>query len=300
MRHRLFLTLSGLFFLIPLIGQQTMLFSVDYMTNNNVVQNINSTVKQPALSPAVSFMSSWGIDATAMSSFIANSDDSLKNFSTETDFVLGYTWKISEHFSIYPSYTRFVFSRNSNAFNTMFRRDWRVDADYHNRIVSAGLTSGYLSGQQHTLYAMARNYYMITLNKFLFRNAVLSIMPEADLNFGNYEYLNLYYIEQLENYSGFYNYMLVYSKSLRRYVISEMIRHPGKNGKEIINEYLENKAQDSFKLTGLSLSLPVTYTIGNFGINAGLYIMLPMNQPDYLSGDPLVYFDAGVSYSFDF
>jgi hypothetical protein len=270
------------------------------MTNNNVVQNINSTVKQPAFSPAVSFMSRWGIDATVMSSFIANSDDSLKNYSTETDFVLGYTLKISEHFSIYPSYTRFVFSRNSNPFNTMFRRDWRVDADYHNRIVGAGITSGYLSGQQHTFYAMLRNYYMITLNNALFRNATLSVMPEADLNFGNYEYLNLYYLDQLESYPRYYFYMLTNSPSLSRYVIGERLRHPGKSGKEIINEYLENKAQDSFKLTGISLSLPVTYTIRNFGINAGLYIMLPVNQPDYLSGDPLIYFDAGISYSFDF
>jgi hypothetical protein len=92
--------------------------------------------------------------------------------------------------------------------------------------------------------------------------------------------------------------MLYSSRPLRRYVLAELFRHPGTTKEQIIDALLEKNAEDSFKITSVTFSLPIFYTIGNFGINAGLFLFIPINQPDYLSNDALLYFDVGVSYSF--
>jgi hypothetical protein len=123
------------------------------------------------------------------------------------------------------------------------------------------------------------------------------IQPGFDLNFGSYEYLNLYYLDELRKDPLFYYYLLSYP-AIRRYVFRELIRNPGKTKEEILDDYLSEQAGDSFKLTSICLNLPLYYMIGDFWINLGFYFIIPFGQPDYMSDETQFFFDVGVTYNF--
>jgi len=271
---------------------------MDYTTNSNILSNINTKIKQPSLSPGLAFLSKWGADLLVSGSFIANSDDSLQNSSLELDIMLGYSLKVHKNLTLYPSYTHFLYSKNANFFNSVFHSDVRLDLDYNYRFIGMGLTSGYLIGKQQTFYAAFRNYYTISFNKFKADRGSLNIQPGADLNFGNYEYLNLLYLDQLRQEPRFYYYIYKGSPVLYRYYLAARLKNPGLTFREFVDDLLENQAEDTFKISSLNFSLPMFYMIGNFGINLGIFISIPLNPPEYLSNEALFYFNAGVSYSF--
>ena len=123
----------------------------------------------------------------------------------------------------------------------------------------------------------------------------LSLQPGVDLNFGDFEYLNLYYLNKLEDNRAFLYYLLL-NPTIRRYVYQERQKNPSLSREEILTDYLETKAQDQIKLTSVGISLPVSYMIGNFSLNAGLYAYIPVNQPDYLGNEVQYFFDVGITY----
>jgi hypothetical protein len=128
---------------------------------------------------------------------------------------------------------------------------------------------------------------------------MLSLQPGIDVNFGNYEYLNLVYLDQTRQNPDFYDYLMDNSPALRKYISREIIKNPGTTPEEIIDRILEERAQDQFKITSVTFGLPLFYMIKDLGINIGLYLFIPVNQPDYMSGKAVFYFNAGLSYNFD-
>lgn len=311
MRFRFLPVLTGLFFLTEAFSQTStrkehdqdnynaLMFSFDFASNTNVLGNFNAETRQPSISPSVIFFSKWGFDLSAIGNFIDNSDDSLQHFSSELDLMLGYTYKPHKNITIYPTYAHYFYSENSNALKSLFSDDIRADIDYNYKFFDLGISAGYYIGKMNAFYASAHNYYRINFMKFLSRNGLLSIQPGIDANFGSYEYLNLYYVNELRQDPSVYTYLLSYP-AIRRYVYYEKTRYPGLTYKEILDAYLEDTAQDNFKLTSVSLSLPVYYMNGNFGINLGLFAFIPINQPDYLSEDVQFYFDIGLTYNLEF
>jgi len=82
-------------------------------------------------------------------------------------------------------------------------------------------------------------------------------------------------------------------------VFRQIYNNPELTVKEILDGILEESAEDNFKLTTIAFGLPVYYMIKNFGINIGLYVLIPVNQPDYISEKTLFYFSAGISYNIE-
>ena len=275
----------------------SLMLSADYTTNTNIMGFFNPETKQPSFSPALSFFSKWGADASALVYFIGNSDDSLEHYTSELDLMLGYNFKPAKHLTIYPSYSHFFHSSNSNSLKSIFSDDFRVDVDYNYKFLNIGVSAGYYLGRQNAFYTTVYNYYDIMVDRFLSRKGTLNIQPGVDANFGSYEYLNLYYLDELRKDPLFYFYLLSYP-AIRRYVLAEMLKNPGSTKEEILDEYLMAQAQDNFKLTSVSLYLPLYYMIGDFGINLGLYFIIPLGQPDYMSDETQFFFDAGVTYNF--
>jgi hypothetical protein len=278
------------------IDFNTLMFSADYASNTNVMGIFSLETKQPSISPSLAYFSKWGADFTVMGYFVDNSDDSLENFTSELDLMLGYTLHPTEYLSIYPSYAHYFYSSNSNSLKSMFTDEFRLDVDYNKKVLNIGASAGYYLGKHNAFYAALHNYYRIDVNNFLFRNATLCIQPGFDLNFGSYEYLNQYYLDELREDPYFYAYLLSFP-TVRRYVYIEMRQNPDLSYQEILDQYLEEQAEDSFKLTSISINLPVYFFIGNFGINLGLYAMIPFSQPDYMTDDVQFFFNVGLTYN---
>jgi len=315
MKTRLWWIIEGLFFLTPVFSQSqdlqirdraissynfnTLMISADYNSNTNVMGMFNATTRQPSYSPSVTFFSKWGVDLSVMGYFLDNSDDSLENFTAELDLWIGYNLKPAENLTIYPSYTHYFYSANSNSLKSIFSDDFQLDIDYQYRFVSFGASAGYFLGKQDVFYAALHNYYQIDISRFLFRNVSLTIQPGWDANFGSYEYLNQYYLDELREEPYFYTYLLSFP-AIRRYVYHELRNNPDLTYKEVLDNYLDEQAQDNFKLTSLSINLPVYLLWGNFGLNLGLYALIPFGQPDYLTDDTQFFINVGLTYNLMF
>jgi hypothetical protein len=266
----------------------TILFSIDYASNTNVLGNFNLETKQPSFSPSLVFFSRYNFDVSVLGYLTGNSDDSLEHYTSELDFIAGYLFKPFDNLSVYPCFAHFFHSRNSNSLKSIFSNDFRVDMEYNYRLIDLGVSAGYFFGNRHTFYASAYNYYKLNFDHAFFRSCQLIIQPGIDAYFSSYEYLNLFYLDQIRNNPDFYNYLRNYSR--------EKLRNPRLTYSEILDNYFEEKAEDNFKLTAFSVNLPFYYTIKSFVINLGLYLFIPVNQPDYLIDDPLFFFDIGLSY----
>lgn len=299
MRNRLTL-LSLLIFQITGMTAQVMpwhalMFSADYASNSEILGTFSNAAKQPTYAPSVTFISKWGADISLTGYAIGNSDDSLDSFTGELDLMLGYNWEPVKGLVLYPSYTHFWYSENANSLKSIFRNDFHLDADYTYKFINLGASAGFYTGTQHTFYAGIHNSYPLSLNRVFGKKDGLSLQPGVDLNFGDYEYLNLYYLNKLEDNRTFLYYLLL-NPTIRRYVYQERQKNPSLSREEILTDYLETKAQDQIKLTSVGISLPLSYMIGNFSINAGFYAYIPVNQPDYLGNEVQYFFDVGITY----
>jgi hypothetical protein len=67
-----------------------------------------------------------------------------------------------------------------------------------------------------------------------------------------------------------------------------------------LNNYLDEQAQDNFKLTSLGINLPVYVLWGDFGLNLGFYALIPFGQPDYLLDDTQFFINIGLTYNLMF
>ncbi len=276
------------------------LLSFDYISNSNVPGLASPDIRQPTFSPSAGFFSRWGADITIQGSFTGNSDDSLENYTSELDLILGFTIKPFKNLTLYPSYSRFAYSRNSSDLYTMFSNDFRIDVDYAYKFITLGLSSGYYQGNRSTFYTTVFNHYRIQTEKLFSPEGTLMLVPGLDLNFGDYEYLNLYYLDELRENPLFYAYLLYNYPALRRYVFLKLREDPSLTRQEVVDDYLEEQAQESIRLTSIYLYLPAYYMIGNWGVSIGLSLIIPVNQPEYLSDDVQFLFNAGVSYTLNF
>ena len=280
-------------------GLNSMMFSADYSSNTNVMGIFNTNIKQPSFSPSLSFYSKWGADVSVIGYSIDNSDDSLTGYTAELDLIAGYTLEIAKTLTIYPSYGHYFYSHNSNALNALFTDDIRVDADYNHKFFNLGASAGYFMGKRNVFYMALHNNYRLTIDHFPFRQGSLLIQPGIDANFGSYEYLNLYYVDELRKDPAWFYYLFAYP-GIRHYIEHEKKRHPDYTVKDILFNYLEQKADDNFKLTSVMIDLPVYLATGNFMVNFGIYSVIPVGQPEYMIDEVQFYFNIGISYNFTF
>lgn len=276
-----------------------LILSFDYSNNSDIIGKYSNAVKQPAFSTTFSYSGKSGIDASVTGFLIGNSDDSLEHYTYEADLMIGYRRELFGCLTLFPAYSRFMYSSKSNELQKIFTDELRMDIDYNYRYLNIGLTPGFYLGQQHTFYTNFRNYYNIDFSNVIFNNSLLSIQPGFDLNFGDFEYLNLYYLDKMKDNDLFYMYLLL-SREIWRYVHFEMMEHPELTAYQILDQYLNEKVQDAFKLTSASFYVPLNYMVGNFGFSAGFYAFVPIKQPEYLNDEVQFFFNLGISYSLAF
>ena len=273
----------------------SLILSFDYASNTGLLGSFNAETKQPYFSTALVFFSKWNLDVSAMGFLIGNSDDSLDGFTSELDLIAGYTFEPLKNLTIVPGYSHYFQSENSNALKSIFSDNFNIDVDYMYRFVGFGASAGFYTGKQHTFYTIVRNNYLITFENVLFRKLYVSMQPGIDAGFGDYEYLNLYYLDQLRENPDYMANLTKY-RGVRRYIFLEKLKNPALTSQQILDDFLENRAEDSFKLTSVSISLPVTLILGNVGLNLGLYTYFPFGQPEFLSDEVQFFFNVGISY----
>jgi len=276
-----------------------LLLSIDYASNTNVMGAFPAQTRQPFVTPSLMYSGEWNLDVSFMAIFADNSDDSLENFTGEYDIQFGYNLYPLSNLDFYISYSHYFYSNRSHPLKTLFSNDFHVDGDFTPGWFFFGGSAGYLWGNYGTFYSSIRSGGRIEAQRFLFRNLAVSVQPTIDVFFGNFTYLNQFYIDQIRDFPGYYNYLLLYPE-VWRYFISEKRKNPGYTRMQIIDSYLDKHRKDDFGISSVSISLPLLFTFRNWSFSAGAALYIPVNQPAYLSNETQFYFNAGLAYSIIF
>jgi hypothetical protein len=268
----------------------------DFTNNSDFTGKLNKNLGHPAFSGTAAYFSPYGFDITASGITTGNSDEYLSSYTGELDLSAGYNLALSKSFSLYPSYTRFLYGKKASSLQKTFSNEVHVDLQYDYKFLTIDLTPGFYWGNYRTFYTTLRNYYTFNLSNVFFRNNLLSFQQGYDLNFGNYEYLNrFYYNELLKDRSLLF--VLLQSDEILSYVIKTRRAHPELTFYRIITDYLDTKAEDNFKLTSFVIYESVSWYVGDACVNLGIYGYKPLKTPDYLQNDFQFYFNLGISLS---
>jgi len=273
--------------------------SFDYSSNTNTLGNFNQFVRQPSYSPSVSYFSRYGFDLGVTGVLTDNSDDSLEASTMELDLTAGYSlYLFDSRLIIYPSYSHFFYSSNTGSLKSLFSDNMQLGITYMNKILTLGNTSNYMLGSEKTFMTTFFTSLNAEKEDFLLRNSLIVFQPELDINFGDYEYLNNYYLDYFREHP----LQMLDFLTLKDYYELRLLRrgNPDITTDEIIDFLIEKKSEDQFKATSFGIIFPLYYMIGNFSLNLSTMIYFPLGMPDYLDSSTQVYFIAGVSYTFGF
>lgn len=273
--------------------------SFDYFSNTNTFGQFNQITKQPSYSPSVSFFQKSGFNASLISNIVENSDSTLENSTYEFDFMIGYYYTFKKYFTVFPTYTRYFYSDESNSLKSSFTDNLTIDfsVDYKNSY--SGISSSYLLGESNELFITAYSSYNINFEKVLFDHSFLMIQPEVNFNFGNQTYYNNYIWDNLQNDSEYRDDFLS-QRGVQRLINYLQRQYPNATEDQILALLVarQTEVEDEFNLSSIGLSLPLAYMIGSFTLNTSFSTYFLVNKPDYIEEDYQTYFSIGLSYSF--
>lgn len=278
-----------------------LLLSFDYSSNTSTFGTFSQFVRQPSYSPSMTFISKYGFDISLSGYWIENSDDSLTGTTSEYDFTAGYSIQIKKKLIIYPSYSHYFHSKESNTLKSAFNDNFNLGIYYQSGRFLSGLSANYLLGTDNTFYLSVQNSIILSKENFIFRNSIIDLQPTVDINFITRSYYETYFWESLSASSSLRDFFNDYPDIRRRFVILKN-NNPDLTNMEILDiistDYTEEK--EKFALGNIGVYFPVSYMIGNFIIDLNVLAYIPVNQPDYFDGKVQVFFDLGISYIIGF
>lgn len=279
----------------------TLNFSFNYTTNLSSFGQVNQLVKQPALTSMVSFFSKHQYDMTISGFFIDNSDEQLEKITTEIDVTAGYNFQPFKNFQLYPSYSRFFYSENSNSIKSSYTDNIQLDISYEPAWYLAGVSANYLIGENNSFFLYIQNGINLSFHDVIFENTFLFIQPEVDLNLGNQTYYSNYFWENVKSREDF-RHFLHNNKWFIREFLNMRRKYPNLGDKEIVvllsSEFLQE--EEKFNLNSVSILIPLFYMVNSFSFSISFMGFIPTFQPEYMESGFQYLLDFGITYSLDF
>lgn len=280
--------------------------SFDYSSNTTTYGRINTLVKQPSYSPGISFFSQYGFDVSTLFYVLGNSDSLFENSTTELDLMVGYEWEPVNNLIIYPSYSHFFYSKNSNSFKSGFSDNIQLDIDYSVKFFNTGISGNYLLGNKNTGLLSFRNSILLEKEDFLFKNLYVAIQPGIDLTWGNQLYIRNsvsdFFKNNPDKIEAYIYYETRKSDFTRRLVNRLQNLYPDITQEEIARIIAAKNisADETFNLNAITLNLPAFFMIGShFSLMVNLMYYKPINTPDYIEDNWKFFWSTGISYTFN-
>jgi len=289
----------------PKKDKSTLDIGFDYRSNYDFYGIFNNFNSQPNSSPSISYSALNGLSLSATGLFISNSN-AASSSKTTSEYDLAGGWDfilLNKALTISPSYTHFFFSSGVATAKSMYTDQAELDLSCSFKWFRPSVTADYLSGIKNALNLNINSGFNMKWNNVFTRGNSLEFEPEIGANYGNLSYsgllarkllvvllpLKVKYgdnitIQQLEA-----NGAIAKKSALRKQLA---ILKPSATLGEIFTPIYNDQVNSVY------LNFPLTYTIKNLTLYSELNISKPMNVPVYMISQAVVFFSAGISYSF--
>lgn len=240
--------------------------SLKYKTNTNYRGRYNDSIKQPSLYSVITYRSKTNFSLSLTPTILYNSDSTETGNTKELDMSAGYDFKIYKKLEGGVSYSRYWTEKTTTTLKSAFSNDVTADINYDWWLYS-DVSASYSFGTSKDYFVSFSSSHSFDFDSVFSKNASLSFAPEIDINWGTQDYYNTFLTKQLTK------------------------------KKKVITK--ENTVSNTkFTLSGISLALPLDYSIGNFTISIAGYFTKPLNQPKKTKTPAYGYMKAGISYLF--
>ena len=221
--------------------------------------------KQAYLSPSLTYEAPSGF----FTSFVANRVLSPYKRWDETDFTLGWTFKLSKKLELLTSYTHMNFRDTSILLQSTLSNNLEVMLHRNSKYLTSRIyfDLNFGKGKTPNDYSFTfENSHAFEFENLLTKdNDALKIKPLAILSAGTLNFYKFHLKNRLEK------------PSLQNLAVN---------------------VNTTFNFTGLEFLLPVEYQIGRFSFEPAFHYSIPLNQPKIYEATPKTYFTASISFFF--
>jgi hypothetical protein len=282
----------------------SLFFTFDYSTQTNTFGVINENAKQPNYAAGIGFFSKYNFDVSVQSVFTENADTSYTKTSAEVDFIIGYSLRPNENFTIYPSYTHIEYNKTTSPVLSAFRDIAQLNFYYDKDLYSGGLITSMLFGDRNMFYLSLQNAIGFYFDNFIAKNSLLSFQLEFDVNFSDKNYYNKL-VYELWNAEELFFWVAEEFSYDAAYAILYGIRNYGLQATkerfyDVINERDKSVFGPSYNITSVNLMLPVYYSIGQFMFSFTTFLNIPTSSNSFYEQNTQLLFNAGIAYNLDF
>jgi hypothetical protein len=287
-------------------GKSNIDLDFSYGSNYSVYGIFSSFTSQPNTSPSIYYSGKNGLSLSASGFITGNSNASAasKN-SSELDLTGGWDFNFMDNsLIISPSFSHFIYSAGAATAKSSYSDQAEIDLSGSFKWLRPSVTADYLFGSKKAVNLNFTLGFNLKINNLLAEGNTLEFEPSLGANYGDLSYSDLIAarlfqiltplrttygdnvtIQQLETNGAFANKKLV-GKQLS-------ILNPSATLGQIFS------AARPFQVNSIDISLPLAYKVKNLTISSGLNISKPMNVPVYINGKTVVFFTAGLNYSFE-
>lgn len=282
--------------------EKTLLMNFDFFPDAQYIGLSGTSLSQPMLASGISFFSSKKYDVSFQTACLWNSDTSYIKVAYQYDFNAGYTFYFSPKFSVRPSYSQSVFSRNSNLLLKAFSGIAETDVLYISNYYLAGSTLNYLLGKKNMFYFTLQNAAIINFEKIFGKKSLLSFQLEVDIHFNDKNYYNSFLYESW-NAEEFLSWIdeeyYEYHETIVNVISTSGLDAAKDQLKNLIDTDANLLFDPSYTFTSFQVSFPVMLTFSRFTINLIPLITIPCYQSDFYDQYTSFMLNAGFSILFN-
>lgn len=286
----------------------------EYATNTSAFGSVNSFVSQPSYKGLFTYTGKKGLGLSFSPAWVGNSDSTNTKTTTEFDLGASYTLHTGKAIEFTPAFTHYWYGQNSTTLNSGFSNNAQITSSATVKWWEISLITGYGWGQTSDFTLSPSTNATININNFLGKENTLQLQPTFGLVLNKNELNNLNNrkkLKGLEDFIKLHSSMTVseFLNSTDPGIVAWKKAHPAitssisnkykklqskKNNKSniLLSDLLSGRTK--FGITSINISLPISYSFGDFTLSTNLQYTKPNSKTDPAE----FYVSFSLSYSF--
>ncbi|MEI7829297.1 MAG: hypothetical protein WCI31_05985 [Prolixibacteraceae bacterium] len=279
---------------------------IDFNSNNNVYGIFENFNSQANTSVFLSYFGEKGLMLSVNGMWLKNSNNSASsNNSTEVDLTGGWNFEmLNKRITITPSYSHFLYSAAASSAKTLFTDQAGVEFSGSFKWFTPSFTADYLFGKNSAHNFNLTLGFEVDFDDVITNGSLLQLLPSLGANYGDLSY-SIFFTNKLFQFLS-----PLRTKYGDNITISQLQTNgalPKAKGLNNQLSYLNPSATlgqifettNSSRINSFDLTLPLVYSKKNLSLSTSLNIVLPRNVPAYIQSKTVLFFSAGVTYSFE-
>ncbi len=287
-------------------GKSYLETGIDFNTNNNVFGIFENFNSQPNASAIFSYFGRKGVMLSVNGMWIKNSKNAVSSQnSTEVDLTTGWNFEmLKKMIFITPSYSHFLYSAAASSAKTLFTDQAGIELSGSFKWFIPSFTADYLFGKNSSHNFNLTLGFEFNFDDVIVNGSSLQFLPSIGANFGDLSY-SIFFTNRL-----FQSLSPLRTKYGDNITISQLLTSGALVKGKGLNNQLSNlnpsatlgqifETTNSDRFNSFDLTLPLVYSRNNLSLSTSLNIIIPRNVPAYIQSKTVLFFSAGVTYSFE-